>query len=163
MQWRLPTAQQTSRSMCKRICKQHACKGIHTAYMYRPCNEHTQRGMPTTHVRGVMQTVYMQGAPFATTHTIHARAPFATTHTIHARAPFATTQTVHARAHANSLHARTHANSMQYTCIHASAHRQRRSMCTWVVSNPSPVGQPHSRPHSAQLHQQKPGHENSEA
>ena len=34
---------------------------------------------------------------------------------------------------------------------------------TWVVSNAGPVGEPHSSAHTAQLHQQEPGHKNGEA
>lgn len=36
-------------------------------------------------------------------------------------------------------------------------------MRTWAISNASPVGEPHSSSHSAQLHQQEPGHQNGEA
>lgn len=100
-------------------------------------------------------SAHMQGHK-QTQHRTHAKQ----VQTMYMQGQMQLTYSVHASAHADSLRARAHADSTQHTCKSTHAEEGR---CTWVVSNASPEGEPHSCPHSAQLHQQKPGHENGEA
>lgn len=89
-----------------------------------------------------------------TTHSIHARQVqkvYIQGHIqIHSQHMQVHMQTVYMQGHMQIEHT-THANS-----THARAAEAEGGMCTWVVSNASPVGEPNGGSHSAQLHQEKP-------